>query len=245
MSDSLPPPGFYEDPENPGKQRWWDGTAWTDVAKGSSNLPDLGSLAGGALLADGFIGFGKNRQGIVGSFTGIFVGIALALGAGLFLAPAMAQQSTLENPMSTQATVIAVERVVSTSDSSSSSSSSSLTCAVVVQYSTTEGQTVESTTPYTSSSLCSFAQGQVVEITYDANNIGRFSGLDPLGDTFSQWFPWVLVGVGVLIAAGSFWTFLLRATQIGGGIYLINKSRQKDRSRLEAKKHKPISPPAG
>jgi hypothetical protein len=59
-----------------------------------------------------------------------------------------------------------------------------------------------------------------------------------------EWFPWIFVGVGVLIAVTSFWTFLLRATQIGGGIYLINRSRQKDLVRLAAKKNKGISPPA-
>jgi len=42
----------------------------------------------------------------------------------------------------------------------------------------------------------------------------------------------------------SFWTFILRATQIGGGIYLINRSRQKDLLRLNAKKQKRIGPPA-
>ena len=27
---TLPPPGWYQDPLNPDRQKWWDGTAWTD-----------------------------------------------------------------------------------------------------------------------------------------------------------------------------------------------------------------------
>jgi hypothetical protein len=156
----------------------------------------------------------------------------------------MAAQSSMENPVAAQATVVAVERLITQSDSTDRSSSSTLTCAVVVSYSTLEGQSVETITPYTSSSLCSFVPGQSVAITYDAENIGRFSGLDPTGDLVGEWFPWIFVGVGVLIAVTSFWTFLLRATQIGGGIYLINRSRQKDLDRLAARKKKGISPPA-
>jgi hypothetical protein len=238
MTSSSPPPGFYEDPDEPGKKRWWDGEGWTDVAKNSNSLPEWGSLAGGALLADGIVGFGKNRQGIFGSLVGIFVGIGLALGAGIFLVPAFADQSSLEQPVAAQATVVAVERIFSQTNSSDSSSSSSLTCAVILEYTTAESQRVEAVTPYTSSGLCSFVPGQVVPITYDAQSVGRFSGLDPIGDKFTTWFPWVFVGVGVLISLTSLWTFLLRATQIGGGIYLINRSRQKDRGRLETKAHK-------
>jgi uncharacterized protein len=29
VSDAPPPPGWYPDPQKPGGQRWWDGTAWT------------------------------------------------------------------------------------------------------------------------------------------------------------------------------------------------------------------------
>ena len=83
--------------------------------------------------------------------------------------------------------------------------------------------------------MCSFAVGQTIAISYDASNVGRFEGLDPTGEAVQGWFPYLFIGVGVIIALSSAWTFLLRATQIGGGIYLINLSRQKDRERLAKK----------
>jgi hypothetical protein len=27
---TQPPPGLYQDPNDPGRQRWWDGVAWTE-----------------------------------------------------------------------------------------------------------------------------------------------------------------------------------------------------------------------
>lgn len=249
MTTTSPPPGFYDDPDHPGKKRWWDGSAWTDVTEGKGpgipglgNLPDAGTLAGGALIADGLIGFGKNRQGIFGSLVGIFVGIGVALGVGVFLAPAMLEQSSIATPVPTQATVLQVDRLVSQADPTDRSSSSSVSCAVVLGYSTSEGQSVEAATPYSSSSLCSFVVGQTVAITYDATNVGRFQGLDPTGETVQGWFPYIFIGVGVIIALSSAWTFLLRATQIGGGIYLINRSRQKDQERLAKKAIRRESP---
>lgn len=76
---------------------------------------------------------------------------------------------------------------------------------------------------------------QSVPIIYDASSLGKFQGLDPTGDMLQKWFPYIFVGVGAIIALSSAGTFLLRATQIGGGIYLINVSRGKDRERLQRK----------
>ena len=139
MTATSPPPGFYDDPDNPGKKRWWDGSAWTDVTDGNGpaipglgNLPDVGTLAGGALIADGLIGFGANRQGIFGSLVGIVVGVGIAIGVGVFLAPAMLEQSSIDSPVPAQATVLQVDRLVSQADPTDQSSSSSVSCAVVL-----------------------------------------------------------------------------------------------------------------
>ena len=34
-----PAPGWYDDPSQPGAQRWWDGTQWTQQTQASQNSP--------------------------------------------------------------------------------------------------------------------------------------------------------------------------------------------------------------
>jgi hypothetical protein len=236
VTTSGPPAGFYDDPDQPERQRWWDGQQWTDVTQTSKASPDFGKIAGGALIADGVVGFGPNRQGIFGSLVGIAVGTAMAIGIALFIAPGMSEQSTLTNPVNAQATVVDVQRVSTQNvDDRGKPTSTSTSCSVLIRYTTMDGQAIESGTPYSSSSLCSYSPGQSVDITYDARKPATFQGLDSTGDVINRWLPWIFVAVGVIIAVSSLWTLIVRATQIGGGIYLIRRSREKDRAKRARK----------
>jgi hypothetical protein len=236
VATSSPPPGFYDDPENTDRQRWWDGQGWTEVTQEAKSFPDVSKFAGGALIADGIIGFGPNRQGIFGSLVGIAVGIAMAVGIAVFIAPNFAEQNTLKDPVQVPATVFDVQRVTTQNvDERGQNTSTSISCSVVVRYTTQTGQEIESGTPYTSSSLCAYSPGQIIDIAYDASKVSRFQGLDATGDAINRWFPWIFVGVGVIIAVSSLWTLIVRATQIGGGIYLIRRSREKSRAKQARK----------
>lgn len=267
MSDAAgPPPGFYDDPENPGKVRWWDGSRWTDVTQDdvrdgetdgrtgtdeggglvdkivdtvSDKLPDAQTAIGGALIADGVIGFGKNRVGIGGAIGNIIVGSVIAIAFAFFVAPWMSDQAGISNPVTTQAEIVAVDQFQSNNtDDKGNVTSTSLVCTVTLQYSTSDDGEIQATTPYSSSSLCSRFVGEEVEIRYDAEAPGRFEGLDAMSDGFTKWFPWIFVAVGVLIAVSGLWTLMLRATQIGGGIYLIARSRKRDHDKVAAKQAK-------
>lgn len=265
MSDtSAPPPGFYDDPDNPGKLRWWDGSRWTDITQDdatesstgdgaereggivadivntvSDNLPDAQTAIGGALIADGVIGFGKNRVGIGGAIGNIVVGTGIAITFAFFVAPWMSDQTEIADPVATQAEVVAVDRFQSENkDDKGNVTSTSLVCTVTLQYPTLDDGEIQATTPYSSNALCSRFVGEQVEIRYDAASPGRFEGLDAMSDGFTKWFPWIFAAVGALIALSGLWTLMLRATQIGGGIYLIARSRKRDHDKVIAKQAK-------
>ena len=47
-------PGWYADPENPARWRWWDGSAWTDqVSRPSADRTPEGKIDKGFALHDG------------------------------------------------------------------------------------------------------------------------------------------------------------------------------------------------
>lgn len=98
MTPSLPPAGWYPNPDAPGQQRYWDGAAWTNfstgrepaapsiAAPGSTGAalrrwrPTLSTWITGAIaLLVAIIGIGTN------GFGGFLVGLSLfGLGAGIW-----------------------------------------------------------------------------------------------------------------------------------------------------------------
>ncbi len=52
-SSSLPPAGWYADPENPGQERWWNGASWSDHRRPAPGaVPPPPPVAPGAPAAD-------------------------------------------------------------------------------------------------------------------------------------------------------------------------------------------------
>ena len=179
MTDSsAPPPGFYNDPDGSDKERWWDGNKWTDITQDgdpspddhttdqprstvdkivdtiSDKVPDAQTAIGGALIADGVIGFGKNRVGIGGAIGNIVFGVGIMVVFGLFVAPWMSSQTTIAEPVTTMAEIVAVDQFQSNNtDDKGNVTSTSLVCSVTVEYETQSDGVIQVTTPYSSSCL--------------------------------------------------------------------------------------------
>src|SRR3954447_9759245 len=45
---AMATPGWYEDPNAPGGQRWWDGNRWTEHVQQQAAAPQAQALAGAA-----------------------------------------------------------------------------------------------------------------------------------------------------------------------------------------------------
>lgn len=41
MADGLPDPGFYEDPQDPQQERWWNGRIWVGQTRPATGRPPL------------------------------------------------------------------------------------------------------------------------------------------------------------------------------------------------------------
>ncbi|MFF7896613.1 DUF2510 domain-containing protein [Streptomyces sp. NPDC007907] len=74
----TPPPGWYPDPHAPHRQRWWDGTAWTEhrSAPGAPAAPPPGSGTAGRTKAIALTAAGAVLV------AAIVTGAAVALGGG-------------------------------------------------------------------------------------------------------------------------------------------------------------------
>jgi len=52
MAQPPPPPGWYADPGDPSRQRWWDGTRWTEKTQPPAGQAPAASGGSGPLWAD-------------------------------------------------------------------------------------------------------------------------------------------------------------------------------------------------
>ena len=256
MTASAPPPGFYDDPQDPERDRWWDGAAWTDVTREAvaddrpgpleagglvDALPDqlkglyerhkddAQTVAGAALAADAVVGFGPRREGLGGALKGVLFGLVF-VGVGWFLFQ-LNDAGAVREPVDATATVLGVDRST-TRDSDGNTSTS---CTPLITFTTVEGREVTTAPLGGSGTMCAYQEGDEVTIQYDASDPSRITGLDALGDRLMPLFPWVFLLVGAFFALSSLWTVLLRATQLGAGIALVARSRARDRSKREAK----------
>lgn len=252
---SSPPAGFYDDPQDPSRDRWWDGTAWTDVTREAEAqrpgpldagglvdaLPDqvkglyarhkddVRTVAGAALATDAVVGFGAQRQGLGGALKGVLFGLVF-VAVGVFVLM-LVNASAVREPVPVTATVVSVE-IDRTKDSNGGTST---TCTPMLTFTTTDGREVMTPTSGGSSTLCSYNEGDVVDIVYDAKDPSRIAGLDTFGDRFMPIFPWIFIVAGAFLTLSSMWTAVLRATQLGAGIALIARSRSRDAAKREAK----------
>jgi uncharacterized protein YbjQ (UPF0145 family) len=69
-SAGLPPAGWYPDPADPARQRWWNGAAWTDQTTPSAADAEAGPGATGSTGGGSTGPAGAGQPGLAGAFGG-------------------------------------------------------------------------------------------------------------------------------------------------------------------------------
>lgn len=192
------------------------------------NTDTVHQAAGGALIADGVVGFGRNRVGIFGALKNMIISAVMVTFAVVFLILSN-EAGAGGNQNGTPATATVQSVTIDTG------SDNTTVCSPIVSFTTADGQDITAQYSIYSSSMCGIASGDTYEITYDANNPTRISGIDSTGDILFRLFPLLFVIILGIVFISSLFTVILRATQIGGGIAIIAKARAKDRAKQEAK----------
>jgi uncharacterized RDD family membrane protein YckC len=88
MSTPSTPAGWYPDPQQPGQQRYWDGTTWTDSVSGGPATGPAGTTAVGYGYAQGGgaadASFGSRALAVI--LDGLIIGIPGAILYGIAFA---------------------------------------------------------------------------------------------------------------------------------------------------------------
>jgi hypothetical protein len=173
------------------------------------------TAAGGALIADGVVGFGERRQGLGGALGTIafaIVWLVLTLGPGMPLNNAEPRSGTVH----AQGTVVSVR-----TDSKGS-------CTPVAEL-RVDGH------PYSirssmSEKPCPYVKGDRIDVTYHPDNIQGTAAVAPSGPfkLFLAFAPWI----GWIALIGGIWTFIKRAGSIVAGVMLLVRGL-KDRRALQ------------
>jgi hypothetical protein len=171
---------------------------------------------GGLLIVDGFIGIdnplGNNkRSGIFGSLIGIVVGLVFLFGTGVIANLMGINKLTA----ATSAEVVSVSQPVRTNSDDSGSS-----CTATAKY-TVSGKEYNQVASSGSSSACSLAAGQRININYDPNNPGAWAYDLATVKMVLKIFPIV----GAVVALTSFFTFVIRLLSIIFGWRLLKSGR--------------------
>jgi Protein of unknown function (DUF2510) len=92
MKAPTPDAGWYPDPENPTRQRYWDGIAWTPRTPPVSVAEVFGRSLLYGLVIGVLAGMASGTAGapVLGTIIGAFVGLAIAVPASLVVAGAIA-----------------------------------------------------------------------------------------------------------------------------------------------------------
>ncbi|WP_312875830.1 DUF2510 domain-containing protein [Arthrobacter terrae] len=202
----------YAAAANPGAQasRPWSPEALIGTARRYVGDPGVRAggtaAAGGALIADGVVGFGQNRQGLKGAIGTIIFGVVwlfLSLTPGMPLHNEVPRAGTIH----TQATVTNVQ----VNDKGN--------CTPVAEL-VVDGKSyvVRSSV---SQSPCPYMKGEKIDVTYYPDDVAATAAIPPSGffKVFLTFAPWI----GVLAVIGGVWTLIKRTAEIGGGIFLLRK----------------------
>ena len=174
---------------------------------GDPNVQATGTAAaGGALIADGIVGFGEKRQGLGGAIGTIIFGI-------VWLVMTMTPGMPFSNPEPRAGSVHAQATVTNVQVNSKGN------CSPVAEL--TVGGTAYTVRSNVSQSPCPYMKGEKVEVTYHPTDPAATAAFTPSGfyKTFLTFAPWI----GVLVIAGGVWTFIKRAGSIAAGIFLLRK----------------------